>query len=92
MGCGPLFSGDAVLSGAGFLVLWLVKREMLHILGWIFVGVWVNSRTRCCPFGGGGSWRCVWSGRECCHFGVDFRWGVVCYAAARGRVSWCVVL
>ena len=33
-----LRGGDFVLSGAGFLGLWLVKGEMLPSVGWICVG------------------------------------------------------
>ena len=38
-----LLRGDAVPSGAGFLVLWLVKEEIRPIWEWIFVGVWPDA-------------------------------------------------
>ena len=47
-----LHVGEAVRSGTGSLVLWVVKREMLPISDWMLAGVWPVVQGRGCPFGG----------------------------------------
>ena len=93
-GVGFWTGGETLRSGAGFLVLWLVKGEMLSFWCGSSQGRGFADGGRGCPVGGGTPGAVVGERGRCCSFwGGFFLKGVSLWtgrgAVRRGRVSWC---